>query len=122
MWLDEFFAHFARSHSTRLADKCEGRVICNRLEELREQERSKIKMPDLVQASTDLVPQGKRAEKSESQSIDLDCTVNELQQQLATWVCPKCKCHYSRIAARCVDWRCEDCKLPLLGMGDQKAA
>jgi ribosomal protein L37AE/L43A len=40
-----------------------------------------------------------------------------LQQELATWICLECNRHYSRTAAESVDWRCEDCKVPLLDAG-----
>jgi ribosomal protein L37AE/L43A len=50
----------------------------------------------------------------------MDRPTQALQQELATWICLECNRHYSRTAAESVDWRCEDCKVPLLDAGGHK--
>jgi ribosomal protein L37AE/L43A len=44
----------------------------------------------------------------------MDGATQAVQQELATWICPKCNHQYSRKAAESVDWTCEDCAAPLL--------
>jgi ribosomal protein L37AE/L43A len=44
----------------------------------------------------------------------MDGATQAVQQELATWICPKCNHQYSRKAAESVDWTCEDCAVPLL--------
>lgn len=50
----------------------------------------------------------------------MDWTTQVVQQELATWICPKCNHQYSRRAAEIVDWTCEDCKVPLLDASGQQ--
>jgi len=50
----------------------------------------------------------------------MDRPTQALQQELATWICLACNRHYSRTAAESVDWRCEDCKVPLLDASGHK--
>jgi len=47
-------------------------------------------------------------------------TTQAVQQELATWICSKCNHQYSRRAAECVDWICEDCEVPLLDASGQR--
>jgi ribosomal protein L37AE/L43A len=49
----------------------------------------------------------------------MDCATQAVQQELATWICPKCNHQYSRKAAESVDWTCEDCAVPLLDASGQ---
>ena len=49
----------------------------------------------------------------------MDGATQAVQQELATWICPKCNHQYSRKAAESVAWTCEDCKVPLLDASGQ---
>jgi len=79
-------------------------------------------MADAEQKTDQPLTLPKHANKTETRATDLDCTTNALQHQLATWICPKCRLHYSRQAAASAQWRCEECKGSLVDASGQKAA
>jgi len=77
----------------------------------------------MADVTTDpFLARGKNPNRSENHRADLEGTTNALQHQLASWMCPRCRHHYSRVAAAGVHWQCEDCNIPLLDAGGEKAA
>ena len=79
-------------------------------------------MADENQTTNQPLARMKQTNKSESHGTGPDCTAESLQHDLATWICPKCRLHYSRQAAASVQWRCEECQSSLIDASGQKAA
>ena len=81
-----------------------------------------ITMANTEQGTNQPLAPTKQASKSETRAPELDCNTNALQHQLATWICPTCRLHYSRQAAASAQWHCEECKSSLVDASGQKAA
>lgn len=83
---------------------------------------SYLKMPDSEHTTDNHLPSDADANKTKSYAIEMDSAVKTLQQQLATWICPKCSRHYSRSAEGRAQRQYDDCGIPLLDAARQNAA